>query len=88
MQAGAAEAALLDEADVQAGGRPVEGRRVAGRATTDHDQVVPDGHEAITTWTVKATSRPIPQASAERINMRVLTSPTVTRLASWSVPVS
>jgi len=49
---------------------------------------VPDGHEAITTWTVKATSRPIPQASAERINMRVLTSPTVTRLASWSVPVS
>ena len=49
VQAGAAEAALLDEADVEAGGRPVEGRRIAGRTTTDHHDVVPDGHSAITT---------------------------------------
>ena len=75
---------LLDQTDVQAGGRPGQGRRISGWASSHHDKVVLNerratkrrylwtGHEATTTWTAKAARRAIPQSRELMISIRVL----------------
>ena len=75
---------LFDQTDVQTGRRASQGRRISGRASSHHHEVVLNerraterrylwtGHEATTTWMAKAARRAIPQSSELIISIRVL----------------